>query len=554
MKKKISAFLKEILKKEVADIKTEEIENRIEIPPSGDMGDFAFPCFFLSKKLRKNPNEIAENIKNKLGKTPKFIDSVNVSGGYINFFLNKELFAEETVKKIISKKENFGKANIGKGKKALIEHTSINPNASPHVGRARNAIIGDSLVKILRFVNFKPEVHYYVNDISKQIAMLVLANAENLKFEQMLKRYVEISKKVSKSQEMENKVFELLLRFESKEDKTVKKFKKITNTCVIGQKRILSEMGIHYDFFDYESKYISKSKKILEDLIKTGKVSKDKEGRFVLNLEGSGIENKMKEPVLVLTRSDGTGLYLLRDIVYTLEKMEKSKTNIVVLGEEQKLYFDQLSYALKLLEKVPPRVVHYSFILLNSMGTSKKMSTRKGDIVLLEDFLNEAEKRAMKKSKNKKSAKEVSIAAVKYSILKNHPNKSINFSLEDSLNFEGNTGPYLLYTYARANSILKKSKIKSKTFLSKNLDEKEFELVKILNRFEETILNSYKELNPSIIANYSYELAKIFNEFYHSTKVLGSEDEKFKLAMIDAFKITLKNSLYLLGINAIDRM
>src|SRR3989344_8116011 len=172
------------------------------------------------------------------------------------------------------------KTNLGKGKKFIIEHTSINPNASPHVGRARNAIIGDSLVKIFSFLEFKPETHYYVNDISKQIAMLVLVDADKLKFKDMLKKYIEVSKKIATSKSLEKKVFEILGKFEQGDKVITKKINKIVKTCVDGQKKILLKLGIKYDFFDYESSYLTNSKKILEELKKTRKLFKDKDGRF----------------------------------------------------------------------------------------------------------------------------------------------------------------------------------------------------------------------------------------------------------------------------------
>ena len=555
MKEEISNILKKALKELDVELDQKEIEKFIEAPPSSEMGDYAFPCFFLAEKLKQEPNQIALLIREKIGTPSSEFDDIQTQGPYVNFFLDRKKMAEGIIKEILSKKDDFGKIDIGKRQKTLVEHTSINPNASPHVGRARNAIIGDSVVKLLEFVNFKPEVHYYVNDVSKQIAMLVLAKAENLKFEGMLDKYIQISKKVEKSKELEKQVFELLRKFEDGDRGTVSKFKKITKTCVKGQKEILSEIGINYDYFDYESDYLAKAKNVFSELNKTNKIHKDKEKRFYLNLKGTFVEKKMKSPVLVLTRSDGTGLYPLRDIAYTLDKLKKSNKNIIILGEDQKLYFLQISEALKLLKKPTPEVIHYSFILLR--GKSKKMSTRKGDVVLLSDFIKEAVDKAEKelsKRKTKADSKSIAISAIKYSILKNNPNKVILFDLEESLSFEGDTGPYILYSYARAGSILKKAKFKAKLEITKDLEQKEIELVKKLSQFPEIILNSYKNLNPSLIANYSYQLAKIFNEFYHACPVIGSENQSFRISLIEAFRYVLKNSLNLLGIKTIERM
>ena len=387
--------------------------------------------------------------------------------------------------------------------------------------------------------------------------MLVLAKAEKLKFESMLKKYIEISKKVEKSKKLEEKVFSLLNAFERKDKKTTSSFRKVTKTCVKGQEKILSELGIKYDYFDYESKFINEGKNILGQLEETGKLSKDEEGRMVLNQSGTSVENQMKSPFLVLTRSDGTGLYPLRDLSYTIEKNNRAEKNIIVLGEDQKLYFQQISEALKLLGLKSPQVIHYSFILLSHKGKSKKMSTRKGEVVLLEDFLNDATEKAKKelqKRKTKGDAKKIAISAVKYSILKVTPNRAINFNLEEALNFEGDTGPYLLYSYARANSILQKSKKAEDKIKIVELEQRETELILKLSNFKKVVQESFNSLNPSLIANYSYELAKIFNEFYHECPVIGDEKEKFRLNLVKSFKQVLKNSLFLLGIETFEKM
>jgi arginyl-tRNA synthetase len=369
---------------------------------------------------------------------------------------------------------------------------------------------------------------------------------------------MEISKKVEKSKELEKKVFDLLYQFERGNKSVVKNFNKVTQTCVKGQEKILADLGIHYDYFDYESSYMEKTKEILSMLEKTGRLFKDEAGRLVLNQEGTQVEGKMKAPVLVLTRNDGTGLYPLRDIAYTIDKMEMAEKNVIVLGEDQKLYFQQVSEALKLLGFSSPEVIHYSFILLNAKGKSKKMSTRKGDVVLLEDFIKEAISKAKKeiaKRKTKGDAKKVGISAVKYAILKNSTSKIILFNLDDALNFEGDTGPYILYTYARASSILKKAKKKmSENLEIKKLEDKEMELTKKLSQFPEVVLNAYNNFNPSLIANYSYQLAQIFNEFYHSYPVINSDNESFRLSLLEAFRYVLKNSLNFLGIDTIEKM
>jgi arginyl-tRNA synthetase len=549
MRQKIIDFLHKEL-----SLEKEEIDKILEVPPSSEMGDYALPCFFLSKKLKKNPVEIAlELVRSFEKKLPKEIERAENKGAYINFFVNKEKMIKTIILKSLS--PNFGKEK--KREKILLEHTSINPNASPHVGRTRNSIIGDSIYRILTFKGYKVERHYYINDVSKQIAMLAMNFKTNDKFEDMLNKYVEITNKIKDNPEMEKQVFELLEKFENKDKKTTELFNQIVKICIEGQKKIFSEFGIEFDFFDYESKYIAKeSKELLEKFKETGKLFEDKEGRLVLDQSNTDLIRKMRAPYFVLARSNGTGLYGLRDIAYTRDKMKYGR-NIIVLGEDQKLYFEQVSEALKLINCRSPEVVHYSFVLIKTEQGTKKMATRRGELVLLKDFFDESIKKAKKeieKRKTKGDAKKIAIAAIKYSMLKNDNDKNITFSWDTSLNFEGESGPYLQYTYARASSILKKSDLKSGKFNTKKLLDEEIELVKKIGDFPRIVEDAAKKLNPSIIANYSFHLAQTFNEFYHNCKVIGDENELRRIKIIESFRITMKNALHLLGIEVMEEM
>jgi arginyl-tRNA synthetase len=532
----------------------EQIEKVLEIPPTQDMGDYAFPCFILSKNLKKPPVEIALELSRDLNKNlPKEIEKIEHKGPYINFFVSRKFWAKEVLSKAL--KNDYGKGNE-KGK-ILVEHTSVNPNASPHVGRARNSIIGDSIVRILKFRGNKVETHYYVNDVSKQIAMLSLNFEKKDTFDDLLKKYIEISKKVKENPELEKKIFELLEKFENKDKETTKLFKKIVDTAIKGQKKIFKEFGINFDYFDYESRYIGEPvKSLLKKFEQTGKLFEDKDGRLVLDQSLTSLIKKMKAPYFVLARSNGTGLYGLRDIAYTIDKMKSGK-NIIILGEDQKLYFEQISEALKLIGHDSPQVVHYSFVLLQTDKGATKMSTRRGELVLLEQFFDESIKKAkqeIKKRGTKGDAKKIAVGAIKYAMLRNDNEKNIIFSWENSLNFEGDSGPYLQYAYARASSILKKSKSKSKFEIPENISDSEFQLIKKISDFPKVVEETAKKLSPSLIANYSFQLAKIFNEFYHNNQVIGSDEESFRLKLVEAFKITIKNSLFLLGIETMEEM
>ena len=531
----------------------------IETPPNPEMGDYAFPCFILAKEWKKAPNDIAQELSKKF-KQNDFISEVKVIGPYLNFFVNKSKIAEETIRNILKNKEKYGSSGIGKGKKVLVEHTSINPNASPHVGRARNALIGDSIVRILKFQGYKVETRYFVNDVGKQIAMLVLGAEEkkSISFGDLLKIYIEINKKIEENPELEKKVLELLNLLEKEDKKVKKKFENIVKTCVKGQVKILSELGIKYDFFDYESKYLwsRKTEEALEKLEKTGKLFIDGFNRWVLDQKGYGLG--MKIPVLVLTRADGTSLYPLRDIAYNIEKSQKGN-NIVILGEDQRLYQEQIAAALKELEIKPPKAVHYSFVLLQE----GRMSTRRGNLVLLEEFMKQAlskSKEELKKRYNKideKSAKAIAYGAIKYSILKVSPEKNVIFDWQRALSFEGETAPYIQYAYARISSILKKAKrINLKADLKLLNEKEEIELIKLMLNFSQVMDKATHDLRPNLIATYLYSSAQKFNEYYHTHQILKS-DEKTKnarLLLISALGQIIKNGLNLLGINVLERM
>ncbi len=537
------------------------IENtEFEVPPNPQMGDYAFPCFSLAKEWKKSPNEIANDLSKRF-KANDLIVEAKAVGPYLNFFINKGRLAQKAIKEALRQKDKYGSLGIGKGKKALVEHTSINPNASPHVGRARNAFIGDSIVRLLKFQGYKVETHYWVNDIGKQIAMLVFGaqGKKNISFGDLFGIYIEINKKIETDPELDRKALELLSMLEKGDKKIRSRFRKIVDICVKGQVKILSELGIKYDFFDYESSYLwsRKTDETLKRLEKTGKLFIDGFNRWVLDQKGYGLG--MKIPVLVLTRADGTSLYPLRDITYAIECAAKGEC-IVVLGEDQKLYNEQINAALKELEIFQRRAVHYSFVLLSE----GKMSTRKGNVVLLSDFMSEALSKAAEEIRKRysifdeKAAKAIGYGAVKYGILKVSPEKNVLFDLEQALSFEGESSPYIQYAYARISSILKKmkGKINPKIDFSLLKEKGETELIRMISDFPETVKKASAELRPHLVASYLYSLAQRFNEYYHAHQILKAEDETrdARILLISAVRQVIKNGLSLLGIGVLERM
>ena len=538
-KKDLQNSLKKQLNKEIT----------LEIPPNQEFGDYSLPCFKIG-----NSQDIIKIIN-----LPKYLKKAEIKGPYINFFIKKDILAELTIKQILKEKDKFGSKNIGKGKKAIIEHTSINPNASPHLGRARNAIIGDSIAKLIKFQGYSTEIHYFVNDIGKQIAMLVLA-CKNKKpsFSQLLNLYVEFNKKLEKLPELEKQVFELLNKLENNDKKTISQFKNIVKICIKGQSSIFKNIGINYDQFDYESDYLKETNNILKKIKEKDRLFTDQEKREAVNLEGFNLP--MEHPFLPLTRSDKTSLYLLRDLAYTIYKIKKGKDrNILVLGEDQKLYYQQLKAILSILGYKAPESVFYSFVLLST----GKMSTRYGKVVLLEDFMKYAKNKAVNEIKKRhgkiknieKLAEKIAYGAIKFTILKVSSEKNVLFELEKALSFEGESGPYIQYTYTRANSILKKAKNIKKAKLILNSKE-EINLINKLSQFPEAVEEAFTHLQPHIIANYALNISKIFNDFYQNCPVLTEKPEikNARLKLILAYKQTIKNALNLIGIEVPEMM
>ncbi len=537
-------------------------EVNLEIPPDPNLGDFAFPCFVLSKKLKKNPVEISKDLSTRI-RPNEFVKEIRSVGPCLNFFVNKAKLARTTIKKIRKEKEKYGSSNTGKGLKTLVEHSSINPNAEPHVGRARNALIGDAVVRILKFQGYKVESHFFVNDVGKQIAMLVLASkGKKLSFKGLMGFYVDFNNRLKENPELEKDVFNLLYQLEKGNKKVRRDFEKVVGICIKGQKALLAELGIKFDYFDHESKYLwsKKTNEILDNLLKKSECFKDADGRVVMNQEE--FKTEMKSPYLVITRSDGTSLYALRDIAYTIEKMERAPNrNIIILGEDQKLYFKQVSSAMKLLGYNVPEVVHYSFVLLET----GKMSTRKGEVVMLSEFMSEALTKAEKEILERKNVKQVKQAAkmigygaLKYSVLRVSPEKNVTFNWDVALAFEGETAPYIQYAHARASSILRKSKQKSGSNIDFSLLEKAEEkaLINELSLFPNVVLEASSSLRPHVIAVYLYSLAKLFSEFYHTCPCIIEDKElsKARLSLVLATKYVLKTGLGLLGIDSPERM
>ena len=542
-----------------SEFSKEQILPNLETPAQ-DKGDVALPCFKYSKDLHLAPNVIAQNLASKIA--DENLLKIESIGGFLNFTFKPDFLAKTLMQNLLINQKDVADFFGMQDKKVLIEHTSINPNASPHIGRARNALIGDSLVRVFKFLGWQTDVHYFVNDVGKQIAMLVYATkGQDVSFEDLLQIYIDVNEEAKTNPEIEKNVFELLNKFEKGDKETIAEFNKVVGICIKGQTAIFDELNIKWDKFDYESQYIHNhtTEKVLNELKKSPKLFEDENGRLVLDQRGEDIG--IDEPMLVVTRQDKTSLYALRDICYSIDKANSgADRNILVLGEDQKVYFQQISAAMRLLGAKPAEVVNYSFVLL----PDGKMSTRQGRVVLLADFMREAREKADAIITEKRGisdiekAKIIGYGALKYSILKCSPEKNVLFDWNNALNFNGDSSLYSQYNYARIQSILNKAERDYSnadyTLLTTN---EEINLIKQLYNFPTVLCSTYKNLNPSFIANYVFNLTTKFSQFYSTQNILNLTNLELKKARLNLISKTaeaIKNSLYLLGIDVLNQL
>ena len=537
----------------------------ISVPPKEGMGDYCLPCFKIKVDNLNNPNEKANYILEHLTFDNNIIIDAFVVGPYLNFNINKESLGKIVLEKIENLSDKYGSTNEGIGKSLLIEHTSINPNASPHIGRSRNSIIGDFLVHLYKFNGYEIDREYFVNDIGKQIAMLLIAvkkysDINRVTFDEMLSLYIKINDEAKENENIEKEVFKYLNELENGNDIVRNEFKSITDICVEGQKKIFDKMDIHWDTFTHESDFVFGhiTKTILDKIAEKGRLKEDENGRLYVDLTGYNIPTKT--PVLILTREDKTSLYPLRDIAYTMYKMNKNKdVNLIVLGEDQKVYMEQISAVMDILGYGSPKLISYSFVLLNG----DKMATREGKVVLLEDFINAT----IDKLKNSFSERGTELtndeylslasSCIKYNMLNINRGKNINFNLDDATNFTGNSAIYILYNYVRIKSILNKCDLNKKydNIILKTKTEEQ--IIKKLYDFEDTVKETLKTNESVIITKYLNDLCGLFSKYYEETSILKEENSDLKnsrLLLLDSVRIVIENGTNILGIKTVEKL
>ena len=568
-----------LLSKEV-NLKEAEILEILEAPKEAELGDFAFPCFKLAGKLKKSPVEIAKQLekefKDKIGKNN--IEKVIAKGPYLNFFLNKNNLIENSIDDV---EEDYGRSKEGKGKKVVVDFSGPNIGKPMHVGHIRSTIVGDSLIRCYNFLGYNTIGINYLGDVGLHIGKLIVAyemwlDKKALKedpVKELLRLYILFCEKekseVSEGQDAEeefadnewtNKAREKLKLIELGDKKTHKIWEEIRTSSGKGFDRVYQLLKVNFNETTGQSKFGEKGKTIITEALRKNLAHSEKDGAVYVEFEK---ENLPKRYIL---RKNGTASYITQDIGAAIERNKKYQFDkmIYVTDYRQQLHFQQLFAILRKFGQTFTDKCHH--VPFGTVNFGKEiLATRAGNIILLEDVLKktiEKAKSEIKKRKTKGDPEKIGVGAIKYIILRNEPIKDVEFSWDVALNFEGDSGPYIQYAYARASSIIEKAKKESKKVKeapSKKILgvlDQETQLAKKIAEFPNIVVEVTEKFLPNLLASYSFHLAQSFNEFYHSCPVITADNETKarRLKLIEAFRKTIKNSLYLLGIDVMDEM
>lgn len=561
----------ELAVKKALEEMEKETDFVIEVPSIGN-ADLAVPCFTMAKVFRSAPKDIADRIASTI--TPSgTICSVSALNGYVNFSIDTDLLVEETLKEIISKGEDYGKHDPT-GTRVLVEHTSINPTGPIHVGRARNPIIGDTLARCLKMCGNEVVTEYYVNDVGRQVVVLtwgvinipkgtVEEEGREKHDHRLVAYYREANRRMEEDSAVTEEIYEMLRKFEKGDAEVISAVRKTTEMMLEGLNESLKHLNVSIDVYTWESDFIAdgSATDVVNRLKLTDYAGQTEDGAWYLELSHFGVKGKNTK--FTFTRSDGTTLYTTRDIAYHLDKFRRSDRAINVLGEDQKLGAQYLKLALSIFGcAMEPEPMFYSFVSL----PEGKMSTRRGVVVYLDDLIDEAVERAyleikkrredMSEEKMREIAEVIGVGAIRYNIIRVQPEKQFVFTWEDALNFDGNSGPYLQYVYARICSLLRRAgEFEYDYDPSKLTDEYEIKLIKSLSRFGSVIQESGNQKKVHMLPAYSHEVASAFNQFYAALPVLSAgENTNARLTLVKCAGIVLKNALECMGMEAPEEM
>lgn len=565
MKKKICQYLSEVL----VEMSEEELMKTMEIPPEEKMGDLALPCFAMAKKMRKNPMLIAVELAEKLNerKGELGIEKVESVGAYCNIHLKRDLFVKKCFEAL--QKDNYGVAQIGSGKTVCMDYSSPNIAKNFHVGHLRTTVIGNSLYKIYQKLGYDVVRINHLGDWGTQFGKLIVAyklwSSEELVkekgIEELLRIYVKFENESKKNESLIVEAREWFVKMEQNDPEALEIWNWFKDISMVEFERIYDLLGISFDSYLGESFYRDKVPALVEKL-KEMDLLVESQGAKVIDLE------KYDMPPCLITKSDGGSIYHSRDIAAILYRKEQYDFEkcLYVTGLEQALHFKQIFTAIEVMGyDWSEGLIHVPYGLVSLAG--EKLSTRGGNIIYAEDILKEAIERAYNAiiEKNpslpdkEEIAKKVGVGAIIFHDLFNQRIKNVDFSWKEVLNFDGTTGPYAQYTYARAKSVLRKAGKMAEAGevdYATLTDDVTYNLIKVLAGYEDAVLNAAEKNEPSVVARYVISLAAAFNKFYHDCTILQAEEKEktARLLLADMVQKVLCEACGLLGMECPEEM
>lgn len=560
--------LKENIAKAAADavgLDYTELEDMLEVPPDPNMGDLALPCFRLAKLLRQSPQKIAQELHSKMA-MPAGIAKTELQGGYINFFYDRAAFSRDTLA-MVDSAEDYGSSGIGQGRRVVIDYSSVNIAKPFHIGHLSSTAIGNSLCKIYRYLGFQPVGINHLGDWGTQFGKLIAAykhwgddrDIEQNSVSAMLKLYVRFHEEAKNDEALNDEGRAWFKKIEDGDPEALRIFNWFSDLTLREAKRVYAMLGIEFDYFTGESFYNDKMEPVIEELRGKNLLELD-EGAYIVRLDEYSL------PPCIVLKTDGATLYSTRDLAaaeYRMKTFDFYKA-LYVVAYQQSLHFRQLFAVLEKMGKPwADRCEHVAFGMVSlEDGT---LSTREGKIVLLEDVLNRSIEKTLAtineknpELENKEEvARQVGIGAVLYSTLSAGRIKDIAFSFDRVLNFDGETGPYVQYTHARASSVLRKygGGAGNEDYTALENDEA-FAIVKQIADFPSAVAAAANKNEPSIITRHITLLAQYFNKYYYEYRIMDSDESKTKarIQLTRAVKKTIRIGLSLLGIAAPERM
>lgn len=554
---------------EYTGLEREVIEKSVETPPDEKMGDLAFPCFPLAKVMRKAPPLIAKDMAEKFEGDP-VLDRCEAVGGYLNFFFNRAEFIGGAIKSVIDAGENWGKSDMGDGKTVLVEYSSPNIAKPFHIGHLFSTAVGNSLARIYKHLGYNVQSLNHLGDWGTQFGKLISAYKrwgdreviEKDPINELLKIYVKFHEEAKEHPELEDEAREYFKKLEDGDEETTELWKYFKDQSLVEFMRVYDMLGVKFDSFNGEAFYSDKMDEVVEILRDKGLLV-ESQGAQVVDLED------MNMPPCIILKSDGATIYATRDIAAALyrHRTYDFEKNIYVVGNPQSLHFKQIFEVMKRAGwEWSEGCKHVGFGLVKLPG--KAMSTRNGDVVFLEDVLNESieKTKAIITENGSKvddiddAAKKIGIGAILYTFLKNSREKDIVFSWDTMLDFEGESAPYCQYGYARGKSILRRAEgiDFSNADFSLDTSDDAYRLTKQLNAFGDAVKLAADKNEPFYINRYVTDLVKCFNKFYNTNPIMKDDvDEelrKTRLAMVSATCTVISTALNLLGIETVESM